>query len=95
MTNNLSQTSLELDIAQNEFQSLRNSQFIESRVYEDDETLQAVVDENKTEAEEKNEDKTEEIRLAALKGLEVIDKYFEKLEVSVSDSEDEDINLPK
>ncbi|XP_064214382.1 WASH complex subunit 2 isoform X2 [Tribolium castaneum] len=91
LTSSLSETSLQLNIAQNEFQSLRNSQFIESRVYEDDETLEEPVE---AKAEEKEVDKTEEIRLAALKGLEVLETYFEKVEVSVSDSEDDDIDLP-
>ena len=94
LTNTLDQTSLQLNIAQNEFQSLRNTQFIESRVYEDDESLPQPDVENKTKVEEKN-DHTEDIRLAALKGLEVLDEYFDKVEVSVSDSEDDDIDLPK
>ncbi|KAJ3650580.1 hypothetical protein Zmor_016670 [Zophobas morio] len=93
LTNTLDQTSLQLNIAQNEFQSLRNTQFIESRVYEDDESLPQPDVENKTKVEEKN-DHTEDIRLAALKGLEVLDEYFDKVEVSVSDSEDDDIDLP-
>ncbi|RZB39905.1 WASH complex subunit FAM21A, partial [Asbolus verrucosus] len=93
LTNNLEETSLQLNIAQNEFQSLRNSQFIESRVYEDDETLPQV--ENVEKVEEKTEiNHTEDIRLAALKGLKVLDHYFDKIEVSVSDSEDDDIDLP-
>lgn len=47
LSNTLDKTSLGLNIAQNEFQSLRNSQFIESRVYEDDETLPEVDDQTK------------------------------------------------
>lgn len=35
----LDEVSLKLSLSQNEFQGLRNTQFIESRVYEDDETL--------------------------------------------------------
>lgn len=95
LTDSLNETHLELNIAQNKFQSLRNTQFIESRVYEDDETLQSE-NESKTKPQEEVEpDRTENIRLAALKGLEVLDQYFDKVEVSVSDSEDEDIDLPK
>lgn len=37
LLNNLESTSLKLDIARNKFLSLQNTQFIESRVYEDDE----------------------------------------------------------
>lgn len=40
LLNNLNNVSLRLDISKNEFQSLRNVQFIESRVYEEDETLE-------------------------------------------------------
>jgi hypothetical protein len=95
LTDSLNETHLELNIAQNKFQSLRNTQFIESRVYEDDETLPQSENESKTKPQEEVEpDRTEDIRLAALKGLEVLDQYFDKVEVSVSDSEDEDIDLP-
>lgn len=38
LLNDLSKASLSLDIARNKFLSLSNTQFIESRVYEDDET---------------------------------------------------------
>lgn len=111
LTNSLDQTSLRLNIAQNEFQSLRNSQFIESRVYEDDETLphREVDDKAKVKSfykfnhlvliqvlqkEEVDVDRTEDLKCAALKGLEVLEKYYDKVEVSISDSEDEDIDLP-
>jgi WASH complex subunit FAM21 len=95
LTDSLNETHLELNIAQNKFQSLRNTQFIESRVYEDDETLQSENESKAKPQEEVEPDRTENIRLAALKGLEVLDQYFDKVEVSVSDSEDEDIDLPK
>lgn len=39
LLHSLDEVNLRLDLSQNEFQSLRNTQFIESRVYEDDETL--------------------------------------------------------
>lgn len=39
LLNNLESVSLKLELTRNEFQSLRNTQFIENRVYEDDETL--------------------------------------------------------
>lgn len=47
LNNNLDETSLKLNIARNEFQSLRNTQFIESRVYDDDETLWHIKNDNK------------------------------------------------
>lgn len=37
--NNVDEAGLKLELAQNEFQNLKNTQFIESRVYDDDETL--------------------------------------------------------
>lgn len=39
LLNNVDEAGLKLDLAQNEFQNLKNTQFIESRVYDDDETL--------------------------------------------------------
>lgn len=37
----LDETALRLDITKNEFLSLHNRQFVESRVYEDDESVEA------------------------------------------------------
>ncbi|KRT85058.1 hypothetical protein AMK59_1503, partial [Oryctes borbonicus] len=92
LLNNLSKASLSLDIARNKFLSLSNTQFIESRVYEDDETL--LSNEEKNEKEETNTNSTEEsnrneMRLAALRGVEVINKYFDKVAVVDSDSEED------
>lgn len=39
LLDDLARASLSLDIAKNKFLSLSNTQFIESRVYEDDETI--------------------------------------------------------
>lgn len=75
---------------------MQNRQFVESRVYEDDETV-AAREENCEAAEKKaeNEDEiTNNIREAILLGLDVMDKYYDKVEVSVSDSED-DTETPK
>lgn len=36
---NISEAGLKFELAQNEFQNLKNTQFIESRVYDDDELL--------------------------------------------------------
>lgn len=39
LLNNVDEAGIKLDLAQNEFQNLKNTQFIESRVYDDDEAL--------------------------------------------------------
>lgn len=39
LLNGLNKASLSLDVVKNEFGSLHNTQFIENRVYEDDETI--------------------------------------------------------
>lgn len=39
LNENLGKVHLRVDLARNEFSSLRNTQFIECRVYEEDETL--------------------------------------------------------
>ncbi|CAG9854071.1 unnamed protein product [Phyllotreta striolata] len=81
----LDEVSLKLDICQNEFQNLKNTQFIESRVYDDDEALDSkdVDDETSTKPEDNESDisLTDEIKL--------LDEYYETLEISGSDSEDE------
>lgn len=43
LLNNLEHVGLKLELTRNEFHSLRNTQFIENRVYEDDETVENVV----------------------------------------------------
>lgn len=86
----LDNASLALDEAKNDFRTLRNTQFIESRVYEDDET---VPQEAKTQEEEvdkqSKEEKVREVREAILGGIAVVERYFDKVEVPGSDSEDE------
>lgn len=92
---NLNKASLRLDIAKNEFLGLQNRQFVESRVYEDDETATAEEQNETVEKKGENEDElTNDIREAILSGLDVIDEYYDKVEVSVSDSED-DTETPK
>lgn len=44
--------------------------------------------------EESDLDRTADLKFAALKGLEVLDIYFDKVEVSISDSEEDETNLP-
>ncbi|KAB0791810.1 hypothetical protein PPYR_03610 [Photinus pyralis] len=86
----LDNASLALDEAKNDFRTLRNTQFIESRVYEDDET---VPQEAKTQDDEvhkqSKEEKVREVREAILGGIAVVERYFDKVEVPGSDSEDE------
>lgn len=43
----LDETSLKLDITKNEFLSLHNRQFVESRVYEEDESVEVATEETK------------------------------------------------
>ncbi|KAJ8978797.1 hypothetical protein NQ317_015522 [Molorchus minor] len=88
LLNELDEVGLRLDITHNEFQSLRNTQFIESRVYEDDETLD-VQETKEKEREYSEEEKQRVIREAVQEGLDIMDRYFEKYEVSISDSEEE------
>ncbi|KAJ8963320.1 hypothetical protein NQ318_018789 [Aromia moschata] len=89
LLNNLDEVSLKLEITQNEFQSLRNSQFIESRVYEDDETINGKDDIKEEEKKLTEEQKQGRIRETTLEGLNVMEKYFNRIEVSISDSEEE------
>ncbi|KAF2882466.1 hypothetical protein ILUMI_23691 [Ignelater luminosus] len=87
----LNSVSLNLDIVKNDFRSLHNFQFVESRVYEEDETLasenvQANLKDDKPNNEEKQ---ISDMKEAVLRGIEVVDKFFDKVEIPASDSEDE------
>ncbi|KAK4885466.1 hypothetical protein RN001_001737 [Aquatica leii] len=88
----LNNTSLSLDEVKNDFRSLRNTQFIESRVYDDDETVPG----NHAEGyqEKKNYDQSESSKIQDMKdaiiaGIDVVEKYFDKVDVPGSDSEDD------
>ncbi|CAG9834891.1 unnamed protein product [Diabrotica balteata] len=89
LLNDLDEVGLKLDISQNEFQSLKNTQFIESRVYDDDEALDSKRNEDKLSisSSQKEEEKPLDVSLTA--ELELLDKYYETVEIDISDSEDE------
>ncbi|XP_018568410.1 WASH complex subunit 2 [Anoplophora glabripennis] len=90
LLHSLDEVNLKLNLSQNEFQSLRNTQFIESRVYEDDETLDFKEEAQPEQKAPSDEEKEKLMRESVLEGLRVVDKYFERVEVSISDSEDEE-----
>lgn len=92
LLNNLEETSLRLDIAKNKFLSLQNTQFIESRVYEDDETEEQEKKDNVI--DRKDEISVDILKSAVLKGIDIMNNYYEKVEVPASDSED-DNETPK
>lgn len=110
LLDNLNDASLRLELVKNEFFGLQNKQFIESRVYEDDETaedkkttenvrtqtktiisaiMKTALRFQKPENELKT-DTSEAIIASILKSIDVIDDFYEHVEVSVSDSEDEE-----
>ncbi|KAK9876356.1 hypothetical protein WA026_012665 [Henosepilachna vigintioctopunctata] len=96
LCNNLNQISLRVDLARNEFNSICDSQFVECRVYEDDETLLTKEDQKgKVEYNMTENEKIEDLKKAVDLGLHILDEYYDKLEVPVSDSEeDEEVETP-
>lgn len=82
-----------MDIAKNDLLSLQNTQFIENRVQEEDETVEC---DNKIEesTKEKDEISKEDLKNAVSRGLEAINFYYDKVDIPASDSED-DYDLPK
>ncbi|CAG9820659.1 unnamed protein product [Phaedon cochleariae] len=88
LLNNLDEVGLTLDISQNEFHSLRNTQFIENRVYEDDETMDSNVEE-KVVGKVSQEEQETSIFDSVIMGMSILDKYYDAVEVSLSDSEEE------
>ncbi|XP_066144694.1 WASH complex subunit 2-like isoform X2 [Euwallacea fornicatus] len=88
LANNLELVGLKVDITKNEFHGLRNLKFIENRVYEDDETTE--IESDKVPSKEPTEElKQNVLKHAILNGFKVVDKYYDKIEVDVSDSEGE------
>ncbi|XP_056639918.1 WASH complex subunit 2 [Diorhabda sublineata] len=85
----LNEVGLQLDLSQNEFQSLKNTQFIESRVYDDDETLDSNGNEKVLEQNAKQPEEETHFDVNLTLEVELLDKYFETVEISISDSEDE------
>ncbi|XP_065170517.1 WASH complex subunit 2A [Atheta coriaria] len=82
----LSSTEIQLDLVKNQFLGLQNTQFIESRVYEDDETVtQPIVTPTEVKLDENK--KKELLKTAVIDGLKVIDKYYDKISIPESDSE--------
>ncbi|VEN44424.1 unnamed protein product [Callosobruchus maculatus] len=89
LLSNTDEIQLKLSMCQNEFHSLKNTQFIESRVYEDDETLDSREKEMVEEKVSSEEEKEKMMVDAISEGLKVMEEYYDKVEVDVSDSEEE------
>ncbi|KAG5900057.1 hypothetical protein JTB14_016031 [Gonioctena quinquepunctata] len=90
LLNNLDEVGLKLDISQNQFHSLKNTQFIENRVYEDDETLDSEKEEKVFEKPPSEEEQGKLITQSVISGLEILNNYYDTVEVSMSDSDEED-----
>ncbi|KAK0176487.1 hypothetical protein PV328_000618 [Microctonus aethiopoides] len=97
LNSQLNETTVLIDNVTNASLALANTQFIESRVYEDD-TDNEVQQDNVKKSDEKNSPNTEIMTetemIAAVseniqRGLAVMDEKYERLEVISSDSEDE------
>lgn len=88
-------TSINVQNVTNTFLSLANTQFVENRVYDDDEketpVEEKVEDMKKTKSkEEKESEAFENVNQVLQMGMSFLDKYFETVEVPASDSEDEE-----
>ncbi|XP_060533429.1 WASH complex subunit 2 isoform X2 [Cylas formicarius] len=86
LLDNVNDVGIRLDLAKNEFQSLRNSQFVESRVYEDDETIDgASKSDNKGEPADLTEDQKEMVIKQAIQtGLKVMANYYDKVAITAA-----------
>lgn len=100
-THNLHKMQLDLDRAQvalgnttNRLMSLQHSQFVENRVYDDEETLAnstSAVDKNQSTVEKPN--LVDALQYALNSGVKMMDKYYEKVTFELSDdSEDDEID---
>ncbi|KAF5286996.1 hypothetical protein FQA39_LY16110 [Lamprigera yunnana] len=91
VVNKLDDASLSLEEIKNSFRSLRNTQFIESRVYEDDETASETKEESNQEKDsaKSHSSMVKDMKEAAEAGIENIYKFFKVMQFASSDSEDE------
>lgn len=99
MTTQLNQTAIIVDNITNTSLALANSQFIESRVQEDNVEIEQPIDEIKQEKivhELSAEDLLTSVCESIKQGLQIMDEKYEKVDIVASDSEDEDDNtLPR
>lgn len=100
-THNLHKMQLDLDKAQvalgnttNRLMSLQHSQFVENRVYDDDETFASaanIPDISQSTAEKPN--LVDALQYALSSGVKMMDKYYEKVTFELSDdSEDDEVD---
>ncbi|XP_012288350.1 WASH complex subunit 2 [Orussus abietinus] len=91
LTTQLDETALFIDNVTNTSLALANTQFIESRVSEDDVEMEKpkAGEHQKAKNEQTTADLIATVNESLLQGLEVLDKKFERLEIVPSDSEDE------
>ncbi|XP_014218671.1 WASH complex subunit 2 [Copidosoma floridanum] len=95
LTDQLNQTSLLVDNITNTSMALSNSQFIESRVQEDNTEIEQPPEDDKTkeiEEELNDADMLERVCESIREGLKIMNEKFERVEVIASDSEDDDDN---
>ncbi|XP_043463506.1 WASH complex subunit 2 isoform X2 [Leptopilina heterotoma] len=92
LTNRLNETAIFVDNLTNTSLALANTQFIESRVQEDDVEIDKVteqVEKNTTERELNPADIIAIVNESIKEGLRIIDEKYDKVDVVASDSEDE------
>ncbi|OXU28146.1 hypothetical protein TSAR_006961 [Trichomalopsis sarcophagae] len=95
MTSQLNQTAILVDNITNTSLALANTQFIESRVQEDNTEIEQP-EESITKNEDEHEFSATDLLVSVCEsirqGLSIMDEKYEKVEVVASDSEDEDDN---
>ncbi|XP_043271862.1 WASH complex subunit 2 [Venturia canescens] len=98
LSNDLEEASVIIDNITNTSLALANTQFIESRVHEDEveiENSQSIPESNSNKEDLYKDDLIACVNESIKQGLNIMDEKFERLEVLASDSEDEgDIPVP-
>ncbi|XP_031616468.1 WASH complex subunit 2 [Contarinia nasturtii] len=89
----LDRTKITLENATNQLMALQHKQFIENRVYDDDETIASIENVPTTDSQHIDEPKPsviEALQNAIDTGMQMVDKYFDKVTFELSDSDDDD-----
>ncbi|KAL2711652.1 WASH complex subunit FAM21 isoform X1 [Vespula squamosa] len=94
LTTQLSETAIIIDNVTNTSLALANTQFIESRVQEDDIEIEKKIEDLQKDSKEqelsKEQDLIASISESIKQGLSIMDEKYKRMEVIDSDSEDED-----
>lgn len=86
---NADETNVKLSNINNKLSALQNSQFVENRVYEEDETISNVAEVPCVPAQKPPTAAVDAVNAIVDSGLKVLQKMYDKVTIELDDSDDE------